>query len=57
MGVEMKVIAYEGLPFECEGVEDAEAVAALLGEVGEMLRKLGLRKVVVGEDGVVIGEG
>ena len=38
-------------------IEDPEEVAALLGAIGEALKRLGLRKVLIGEDGVVVGEG
>ena len=52
-----RVAAYEGLPLDAEGVEDPEAVAALVGALGEMLRRLGLRKLEVVGDGVVVAEG
>jgi len=52
-----KIVAYEGLPVECSEIEDPEKVAALLGTIGETLKRLGLKKVLVGEDGVVVGEG
>ena len=52
----MRVKAYEGLPVEAEGVEDAEMVAAFLGEIGKIMKKLNV-KVVRLEGDLVVGEG
>ncbi|NPA84485.1 MAG: hypothetical protein GXO07_00580 [Crenarchaeota archaeon] len=52
----MRVKAFEGLPLEAEGAEDPEMVAAFLGEIGEIMKRLGI-KVVKLEGEVVVGEG
>ena len=53
----MKVKAYEGLPLEAEGIDDPEAYAAILGEIGRLMAKLGLKKVVLEGEDLVVGEG
>ncbi len=52
----MKVKAYEGLPVEAEGAEDPEMVAALLGEIGNIMKRLGIKAVRI-EGDFVVGEG
>jgi len=52
-----RVVAYEGLPVEAEGVADAEEVAATVGFLGEVLKRLGLRRLEVNTSGMVVAEG
>ncbi len=52
-----RVKAYDGLPVEVEGIEDAERVAALVGFMGLMLSKLGLKRLEISDDGVIVAEG
>ncbi|ABU81275.1 hypothetical protein [Ignicoccus hospitalis] len=52
----MRVKSFEGFPVEAEGVEDPEMVAAVLGEIGELMKKLNI-KVVKLDGEMVVGEG
>ena len=52
-----KVIAYEGLPVEAEGIEDPEEMAAIVGSLGEVLKRLGLRRLELSASGMVVAEG
>ena len=53
----MRVKAYEGFPLEAEGVNDPEGYAAIIGEIGRLMARLGIRKVVLEGEDVVVAEG
>ncbi len=58
-GRALRVVAYEGLPVEGEGVEgeELEEMAAKLGVIASLMKELGISRVLLREDGVAIGEG
>jgi len=57
LGGPMRVKAYEGFPLEAEGVEDPEEYAAIVGEIGRLMAKLGIKKVILEGEDVVVAEG
>ncbi len=53
----MRIKAYEGLPLEAEEVSDPEEYAAILGEIGRLMNKLGIKRIVIEGEDIVVAEG